>query len=289
MSYRQTFRRSRLAEWGFRLSILTAHLVVFTILLHRYAGQSTAVSLNLLQIGFIGALIAFGMCLVAAVQIWNRLLKGFGQSIAGLVLSALVIAWPLSLVPLYLVTAEVYDISTDTGTPPAFEALKKFRAFGSNPVAYTAPADFTPEVRPLRLYKSGQDSFDLVRQLVIKRKWELVSAKPPVANKGIGIIEAVDHSLVLAVPDDIVIRITTRGGRSVLDMRSQARYGSYDLGRNQKRVQDFLSDMISQNAGVEEVNAGEQPFLPGEAIEVEEEPETPPIPPEDEEEGREPN
>ena len=47
--------------------------------------------------------------------------------------------------------------------------------------------------------------------------------------------------------------------------------------------------MISQNAGVEEVKVGEQPFLPGEAIEVEEEPETPPIPPEDEEEGREPN
>lgn len=278
MSYRQTFRKSRLAEWGFRLSILSAHIIVFTVILHRYAGQSTAVSLNLMQIGFIGALVALGMCLVAAIQIWNKLLKGFGQSIAGLVISLLVLAWPLYYLPTYLVTPQLYDISTNISAPPKFEALKPFRGFGSNPLNFVERERFAADVVPLRFDKSGQDTFDLVRQLVLKRKWELISAKPLSPASGEAIIEAVDRSAVLAVPDDIVIRIQSRGGQSILDMRSQSRFGSYDLGRNQRRIQNFLDDLITQNSGVERVKAGQPLFIPGKQFEVEPEPAAPPVP-----------
>jgi hypothetical protein len=87
--------------------------------------------------------------------------------------------------------------------------------------------------------------------------------------------------VVLAVPDDIVIRIMSRGGQSILDMRSQSRYGTYDLGRNQRRILAFLDDLISQNIGVERVKADEPLFIPGKRFNVEPEPAAPPMPEEE--------
>ena len=263
MKHRQTFRKSRLAEWGFKLSIFSAHLIVFTVLLHRYAGQSTAVSLNVLQIGFIGGFFAFILSVTAVFQIWNKLLSGFGKSVAGVVISLAVLIWPISLLPVYFVTPQIYDVSTSLVSPPEFKALTKFREFGSNPINFIERGEtFAPDVVTVRILSPGQDAFDLARQLVLKRKWEIVSLQPAGKNSSDAIIEAVDRSLILAAPDDIVIRIRSKGRQSILDMRSAARYGSYDLGRNQKRIQDFLDDYINQSDKAKRVEEGEPLFLP---------------------------
>lgn len=261
MTYRQTFRKSRLAEWGFKLSIFSAHIIVFTVVLHRYAGQSTAVALNLLQIGFVGAFIALILSIVAAFQIWNKLLSGFGKSVAGALISLLVLIWPTMMLPVYFVTPQLYDVTTNLKLPPEFKVLKKFREFGSNPTNFIEREAFASDVLSVRILTPGQDTFDLVRQLVLKRKWELISVKPPGKKSGLATIEAVDRSLVLAAPDDIVIRIQSKGAQSVLDMRSAARYGSYDLGRNQKRIQQFLEDVINQSANATRIKPGEPLYL----------------------------
>lgn len=261
MTYRQSFRKSKLADWGYRLSVVSAHLVVFTVILHRYASQSTAVSLNLLQIGFIGAFAALVISLIAGVQIWNRLLSGFGRAIFGIFLSLAVLAWPLAQLPIYFTTPQNYDVSTDLNFAPQFKALKKYREFGSNALNFIERFPFADDVRPLRILKSGQDSFDMVRQLVLKRKWEVISSKPPSTKFSESIIEAVDRTLILAAPEDIIIRIRTRGDQSILDMRSQSRYGSFDLGRNQTRILEFLDDLITQNSNVVRVGVGEELFI----------------------------
>ncbi len=262
MNKQQSFRKSRLAEWGFKLSVFSAHVVVFTVLLHRYAGQSTAVSLNLLQIGFIGAFFAFILSVIAILQIWNKLLSGFGKSVAGAVISLLVLLWPLSQLPVYFVTPQIYDVSTSLDFPPEFNALTKFREFGSNPVNFIERESFADDVVSVRILSPAQDAFDLARQLVLKRKWEIVALKAPSKNSSDAIIEAVDRSLILAAPDDIVIRVRSKRGQSLLDMRSAARYGSYDLGRNQIRVQKFLDDYINLSERAQRVEQGEPLFLP---------------------------
>ena len=260
MKHRQSFRKSRLAEWGFRLSIIAAHLVVFTVLLHRFAGQSTAVSLNLLQIGFVAGFTSLILSLIATVQIWNQLLSGFGKAVTGVVISALVLAWPLIHLPLYLISEHHFDISTDVKRAPAFQELVKKRSFGANPVTFTKHGSFDQDITPLRINKPGQDSFDLARQLVLKRGWEVVSIKPPATNRGVGLIEAIDYSPIIAAADDIVIRVEQQGGQSVLDMRSASRYGSFDLGRNEDRILAFLNDITTQNAGIERIKPGEPRF-----------------------------
>ena len=66
---RQRSRYSFLAIWGFRFAIFSAHVIVFTVLLHRYASQPTAVALNLLQIGFFVAAVGLVFSLIAALVI----------------------------------------------------------------------------------------------------------------------------------------------------------------------------------------------------------------------------
>lgn len=261
MILRQRSRYSYLAVWGFRLAVFSAHIVVFTVLMHRYASSSTAVALNLLEIGFFAATVAFFISIIASIQIWNGILMGLGRSLAAILLSLLVLAWPLSMLPIYLMTPKLYDVSTDIKSPPKFEALERIRRFGANSTDFVEQEPFDSDIRPLRIFKSGQDSFDLVRQLVIKRKWEIISDKPSRARGGESIIEAVDRSFLLAVPDDIVIRIRSKGRQSILDIRSQTRFGSFDLGRNQQRIRSFLDDFITLNEGVQRVAEGEPLFL----------------------------
>ncbi len=263
MSNRSSFRKSKLADWGFRLSVVSAHIVVFTVIFHRFAGQSTAVALNLLQIGFVGAFVALIISLIGAVQIWNRLLSGFGKAVFGVFLSLLVLAWPLSQLPRYLISPPIYDVSTDLTSPPPFQDLVAKREFGSNSTDFVKQATFAEDVRPLRIKKSGQDAFDLVRQLVLKRKWELVAIKPLDKNTNVGYIEAVDYSYILAVPDDIVLRIKAKGKETILDMRSASRYGSFDLGRNQQRIQNFFNDLITQNTDIDLVGKPSSPLHVG--------------------------
>ena len=121
---------------------------------------------------------------------------------------------------------------------------------------------FADDVVTVRVLSPAQDAFDLARQLVLKRKWEIVALKAPSNNASDAVIEAVDRSLILAAPDDIVIRIRSNKGQSLLDMRSAARYGSYDLGRNQIRVQKFLDDYINLSERAKRVEQGEPLFLP---------------------------
>jgi uncharacterized protein (DUF1499 family) len=44
----------------------------------------------------------------------------------------------------------------------------------------------------------------------------------------------------MAFRDDIVIRITTTAGGTLIDLRSASRVGQSDLGANARRIRDFL-------------------------------------------------
>ena len=53
-------------------------------------------------------------------------------------------------------------------------------------------------------------------------------------------IEASDTSGVFGFVDDTVIRISTNGDGSIVDMRSVSRVGRSDFGINAKRIEGFL-------------------------------------------------
>ena len=67
---------------------------------------------------------------------------------------------------------------------------------------------------------------------------EIVAAEP----MG-GRIEATATTLWFGFKDDVVIRITTDGAGSRLDIRSKSRVGGSDVGANAARIRRFISEI----------------------------------------------
>ena len=257
MFFKHNFRQSNLAKWGLRLSIFAACLIIITILLHRFAAQSSAVALNLIKIGFFTAAIALSLSLIAAMITWNNHIAGFGRAVVASVLSLSLLAWPISQLPKFLWQPAVYDISTDLTAPPQFNAIAKQRQFGANKTHFQihqgqmAQEKLFPDIRPLIAQKSTEESFDLIRETIAKKGWEIIAETPPIIGQEDGIIEAIERSYLVSLPDDIIIRITGGKTRSRIDIRSASRYGHHDLGRNIKRIRNLTHDIITHHKGID--------------------------------------
>ena len=68
--------------------------------------------------------------------------------------------------------------------------------------------------------------------------WHIVAQVPAE-----GRIEATDTTFWYGFKDDIVIRITPAGDRSLVDVRSVSRVGVSDVGTNAKRIRAFIARM----------------------------------------------
>jgi uncharacterized protein (DUF1499 family) len=71
--------------------------------------------------------------------------------------------------------------------------------------------------------------------------WELV-ASDPIAGR----IEATDTTFWFGFTDDIVIRVSPRGGGSRVDIRSVSRVGISDVGTNAARIRKYLAALKAQ-------------------------------------------
>jgi uncharacterized protein (DUF1499 family) len=137
----------------------------------------------------------------------------------------------------------IHDITTDTVTPPTFDAVVALRE-GANPLAYTtAKAEAQragyPDLGPLFLEASPADTYARALALVSARGWELVS--DDAASRR---IEATDTTRWFGFKDDVVIRVSALpDGGSRVDMRSISRVGRGDVGTNARRIEAFLADL----------------------------------------------
>ena len=66
--------------------------------------------------------------------------------------------------------------------------------------------------------------------------WEIVATDPAA-----GRIEATARTFWFGFRDDVVVRLTPVGDRTVLDVRSVSRVGKGDVGTNAKRVREYLN------------------------------------------------
>jgi hypothetical protein len=61
-----------------------------------------------------------------------------------------------------------------------------------------------------------------------------------------GFIETTDRSLILGLTDDIVVRVVAEDNASRVDVRSAARYGPLDFGRNAEHVRTILKEIAGR-------------------------------------------
>jgi uncharacterized protein (DUF1499 family) len=170
----------------------------------------------------------------SALGRWRR------RALWALAINAAAAAWPLYLYHQVQNLPRIHDISTDTATPPAFDAVVPLRRGAKNPVDYVSATAAEqrkgyPDIVPLQLPIQPSVAFDNAQRAAQAMGWQIVAASPDKLR-----IEATDTTLLFGFKDDIVVRITPQGNGSVVDVRSLSRVGGSDFGTNAKRVRAYL-------------------------------------------------
>lgn len=184
------------------------------------------------------------LILLALQIIFKRKTVTLGSTVIALLLSAIAIAMPLSMMNKGKSVPPIHDISTDLINPPKFVAIAPLRADAPNPVEYAGEEtakqqrDAYPDLQTLTYTQSKSELIEATEQAVNNLGWELVNTD---ANKGI--IEATDSTMWFGFKDDVVVRVTDNGSERLLDIRSKSRVGGSDLGKNAERIHNFINEL----------------------------------------------
>jgi hypothetical protein len=196
---------------------------------------------------------AYGGVVAALLGVWGVILavrkrqvvRGLLAVLAmfiGLVVAGVPVSWRLQAKQLPI----IHDITTDMVQPPQFVAILPLRKDAPNPAVYGGPEvaeqqkNAYPDLRTEVLNLPANRAFDLALATARAAGWRIVAAEPAE-----GRIEATDTTFWFGFTDDIVIRITAAGERSLLDIRSVSRVGKSDVGANAKRIRSYLNRLQS--------------------------------------------
>ncbi|QLH73387.1 DUF1499 domain-containing protein [Rhodopseudomonas palustris] len=241
---------SGLATWARNLAVFSA--------------VATLVSIGVVRFGFLemrpamatwfGALALAGVSILLALAgfaaIWQNGSRGIPRILLALLLDALILAYPAYLGWQYRTLPAIHDITTDSIDPPRFETLARLRVGDDVNTAvyaglYSAERQRAayPNIETLQVEMPVQRAYDIVLQLVNRRKWRVVDERPPQLPKREGHIEAVARTTILSLPEDVVIRLRPDGDDTRIDIRSSSRYFESDLGSNAARIAKLTEDI----------------------------------------------
>ncbi|OPF96027.1 DUF1499 domain-containing protein [Rhodopseudomonas palustris] len=241
---------SGLATWARNLAVFSA--------------VATLVSIGVVRFGFLemrpamatwfGALALAGVSILLALAgfaaIWQNGSRGIPRILLALLLDALILAYPAYLGWQYRTLPAIHDITTDSIDPPRFETLARLRVGDDVNTAvyaglYSAERQRAayPNIETLQVEMPVQRAYDIVLQLVNRRKWRVVDERSPQLPKREGHIEAVARTTILSLPEDVVIRLRPDGDDTRIDIRSSSRYFESDLGSNAARIAKLTEDI----------------------------------------------
>jgi len=252
-----------LGRWSSRLALFSASLMVIDVVLHRLSSFPTLVAINLFAVSVVGLLLAALIALAAFVQIWRRGYQGAGSASVGVLVPALMLAWPLTYLPAFLKQPPINDVTTDVAGPPRFVELARLRGQDSNPTEYPGERFAAlqrkayPDLRTYVLDRSVEETFDLIQEVVRKLRWRVLLSSPPTGRAArSGTLEATDQTLLVGFTDDIAVRVEGGPDRTRVDVRSASRYGIHDFGQNAARVRRFLTELQARAEGTSPAIAG---------------------------------
>ncbi len=227
-----------------------AVLAVLAVLLGRGGAVDPRAVLAVLAFALLFALGAVLLAASSAVVIWRTGRRGTARAVAGLVLAVVVLAYPAYLVMLASRLPAINDVSTDPASPPPFSNAPAVRA-ARDGFVHDDPSTETrdeqrrsyPGLQPVVLDRAGDEAYDLVLKTVKAKGWKILEAVPPLGKFGTGHIDAVATTRIMALPDDVAIRIRPLAGQTRVDIRSASRIGRQDLGTNAARIQALADEL----------------------------------------------
>lgn len=248
--------RLRRSPWPARVAIVGAVVALgaaVALILAPLAYRAGIVSLRtaLLEVPriyvFYAGIAGAAISLVALVLTGARKRVGWtAVAILGIIVGAGSAYVPWKFAQMGREVPPVNDITTDTANPPDFEAVMPLRqAANAQPVSYGP--DFPalqqrayPDIKPQYLTVPVDRAFSFALEAVHKMGWTIVAA-----DGERGRIEATDTTFWYGFTDDIVVRVSTEGDLSRIDIRSKSRIGRGDFGTNARRVRAYLAAVKS--------------------------------------------
>ena len=258
MPVRLRERRSRLAVWAQRFSLVAIPVLVIAAVGHR-AGLmdatstyvSMAVGFGLAALGVIAAIAAFE-------GIWRDGRKGIGPALGGLLLGLAILVVPMVGAWKLITHPRLTDISTDLDDPPDFVLALINRPPDAAPEegidedAAELQREAYPEIVPRHYPVGTARVFEDALTIAGSSGWTMLGSQRPEEPENVGRIEAVDTTPLFGFRQDIVIRIVPDGEGALVDMRSAARNGAHDLGANAARIRGFFAALDASLQGITE-------------------------------------
>jgi uncharacterized protein (DUF1499 family) len=241
---------SSLATWARNLAVFAVVAVLVSILIVRFGFLEMKPAITT----FFGALACAGLSiligLAAFVAIWRNGTRGMSRILLAFLIDAIVLAYPAYLGLQYRKLPAIHDITTDPIDPPRFDALSRLRSGdGTNTAVYAGLYSAEqqrmayPDIEPVELEIPAERAYQIVHQMVNKRKWLIIDERAPQPPRLPGRIEAVARTPIMGFREDVSIRVTADGEDSRVDIRSSSRYFESDLGSNAARVTKFIDDL----------------------------------------------
>ena len=203
-----------------------------------------------LRWGMIGALAAFFVSFAASFgAIASKHRRSIAIAVIAMAIGAVTFAVPYSIYLKFRSAPRVWDITTDTVNPPQFVAIAPLRVNAPNIPQYRASMFAAvqkkayPDIVPVDLAQPPANAFRIALDVARSFDWEIIASVPSE-----GRIEATATSFWFGFKDDIVIRVAADGTGSRVDIRSYARLGRNDGGKNAARVRAFISRLKAEAA-----------------------------------------
>ena len=253
-------RTSLSAGWSVWINRFTIPLFILTILFHRIGLLDTISAMVLFAFSWMGAAISLILGVVSILAIWRIGLDGASSALWGIFLAVAMLVVPIYFSWLAVNYPRINDISTYLEEPITFIQLDGIRPQNAAPVAtsYRRTADLQraayPDIRPLYVGTSTEDTFAAALQVVEGLGWETVGSEAPPDSDQAGRVQAVDTTLIVGFKDDVVVVVSPDAGGSRVDVRSVSRFGQHDFGHNAARIKQFLialSEEITPSLGTE--------------------------------------
>jgi uncharacterized protein (DUF1499 family) len=136
----------------------------------------------------------------------------------------------------------IHDITTDIANPPTYEAVVPLRGNANtldyDPQVGAQQQEAYPDIVPLTLPEPPAEAFERALTAAQDLGWQVVSTDRQAAR-----IEAIATTFWYGFKDDVVIRLTSAGAGTRVDVRSVSRLGRNDLETNARRIRRYLTTL----------------------------------------------
>ncbi|TVR10136.1 MAG: DUF1499 domain-containing protein [Salinarimonadaceae bacterium] len=237
---------TRFATWSGRTGWMALAVTGIAALLVRADRIEAEAGLAAIVAGIGFAGIAVALALAAFVRIWSEGRRGLGRAFAGLALGLIVLGPPTFLAASRQIEPQPLDVATDATRALSFStspATVEARGGWTGPPA--PPSEGGPGAAPLLLDLSFRNVVAIAQRAASARGLSVIE-RPEIVRSDEEMtarLEARGRTLVLRLPVELTVRITSVGERTRIDARAAAPLGNHDLGGNVDVLRAYLEEI----------------------------------------------